>query len=66
MDYRIDEIRFGDGPTIYFKPLKSGKYGLMEEYPELRGDVCKTYEDALNIIKKNHMMIVKSHNINLQ
>ena len=29
MDYRIEEIRFGDDPKIYFKPFKSGKYGLM-------------------------------------
>jgi hypothetical protein len=66
MDYRIEEIRFGDDPTIYFKPFKSGKFGYFEEYSELRGGVCKTYEDALNIIKKNHMIVVKTHQINLQ
>jgi hypothetical protein len=66
MDYRIQEIRFGYDPTTYFKPLKSGKYGLYEEYSELRGGVCKTYEDALNIINKNHMIVVKTHQINLQ
>jgi hypothetical protein len=66
MDYRIEEIRFGNGPEIYFKPLKSSKFGYFEEYPELRGGVCETYEDALNIIKKNHMVVVKTHQINLQ
>ena len=66
MDYRIEEIRFGTGPEIYFKPLKSGNYGYYEEYSELRGCVCETYEDALNIIKKNHMVVVKTHQINLQ
>jgi hypothetical protein len=63
MDYRINEIRFEDDPTIYFKPFKSGRYGLWEDYLELRGNVCKTYEDALNIITKN---LVKTHHINLQ
>ena len=66
MDYRIEEIRFGDDPTIYFKPFKSSKLGYFEEYSELRGCPCKTYEEALNIIKKNHMIVVKTHQINLQ
>jgi len=66
MDYRIEEIRFGDDSTIYFKPFKSSKFGYFEEYSELRGSFCETYEDALNIIKKNHMIVVKTHQINLQ
>jgi hypothetical protein len=66
MDYRIEEIRFGDDPTIYFKPFKSNNYGLFEEYSELRGNLCETYEEAMNIIKKNHRVVVKTHNINMQ
>jgi hypothetical protein len=66
MDYHIEEIRYGDEPTkSYFIPYRQNNYGLWEMYPQLRGSPCETYEETLEVIKKNHVVRVKTHIVNL-
>lgn len=66
MDYQIVEYKIGDDTNTYFKPYKQNSYGMWEEFPEMRGRYCDTYEDAYYIITKNHVTKVKTYNINLQ
>lgn len=65
MDYRIEEIKIGDSPETYFIPYKQSSYGFWETFPQLKGSYCKTYEEALSVIKNNHIVVVKSTIVNL-
>jgi hypothetical protein len=73
MNYRIVELKFGNDPEkTYYKPQRKRTGGIVssvvdewEDYPSLRGNVCKTYEEALEIIKENHVEVIQYHPVNL-
>ncbi len=65
MDYRIEEIRYGNDPKSYFIPYRYNKFGLWEMYPQLRGSPCEKYEEALEVIQKNHVIKVKTYTVSL-
>lgn len=63
MDYRIEEIRYGNDPKSYFIPYRYNKFGLWETYP--RDGIFASYEEALRVIETNHVVKVKTHTVNL-
>lgn len=64
-DYRIEEYRFYGNPKPYFKPYRTNSHGLFEEYRSLRGNYCESYDEALKVIKDNHIEKVKTYNVTL-
>ena len=74
MNYRIVELKFGNDPDkTYYKPQRKRDGGIIlssvveewEDYPSLRGNVCGTYEKALEVIKAYHVEVIQYHSIDL-
>lgn len=74
MNYRIVELKFGHEPDkTYYKPQRKSTGGIVsslvveewEDYPSLRGNVCETYERALEIIKAYHVEVIQYHPVEL-
>jgi hypothetical protein len=63
MDYRIEEIRYGNDPKSYFIPYRYNKFGLWENFPNC--GVFLTYDEALEVIQKNHVIKVKTYTVSL-
>lgn len=75
MNYRIVELKFGNDPDkTYYKPQRKRTGGIIsssvvdgewEDYASLRGNVCETYEKALEVIKAYHVQVIQYHSVDL-
>lgn len=73
MNYRIVELKFGKYPEeTFYKPQRKRKGGIVssvvdewEDYHTRYGSVFGTYEEALEVIKENHIEVIQYHPVDL-